>query len=183
MTTLSSAGWVVHDLGLATTIGGSLFGQVALEPALEEVRSARERDLASEKAWTRFSWIKLASHAAFAVPWIIGRTMLSGEEVSARGRALTRTKDILVGASLITGVASHILGRILGNKVKRGEGPEQARGGMAGEEKESKALEAAVWVTGGLNLISTAGVLAVTALLAMEGSESVKFAVDSRRLP
>jgi hypothetical protein len=181
MTTLSSAGWVIHDIGLATTIGGTMFGQIALEPALEEISNPRQRDLASEKAWNRFSWVKLAGHVAFAVPWLIGRSMLSGREVSTRARALTRTKDILVGASLITGVSSFVIGKVLGKQAREGVGPEQARAGNG--EQSSRALEGAEWVLGGLNLIATTGVLAVTALLAMEGSESVKFSVRSRKLP
>ena len=104
MTTLSTAGWVVHDVGLATNIGGTMFGMMALEPSLSEVDDAHERDLVSQKAWNKFSWVKLASHVAFAVPWFIGRSMLTGKEVSARARALTRTKDYLIGASLITGI-------------------------------------------------------------------------------
>jgi hypothetical protein len=52
---LSSAAWAVHDLGLATAIGGTLFGRTALQPALSEIAGADERDLVSAKAWQRFS--------------------------------------------------------------------------------------------------------------------------------
>ena len=34
MAPLSTAGWIVHDVGLATNIGGQVFGMVALEPAV-----------------------------------------------------------------------------------------------------------------------------------------------------
>src|SRR4051812_42347776 len=44
MATLSSTGWIVHDVGLATSIGGAMFGKLALEPALDEVSDTRERD-------------------------------------------------------------------------------------------------------------------------------------------
>ncbi len=181
MTTLSSAGWIVHDVGLATSIGGSLFGKVALEPALDDVSSPRERDQMSEDAWRRFSWINLAGHVAFAVPWLIGRRMLSGREVSARARTLTRAKDIFVGASLITGIASIVLGRVLGSKARRGAGPEEAKYGQG--ESESVALEKAVGTVGTVNLIATIGVIAVTSLLAMEAGKSGRFAVRSKFLP
>lgn len=176
MTSLSTAAWVAHDIGLATNIGGSLFGYLALEPALLEVSNDDDRDRASEKAWSRFSYAKLAGHAAFAVPWLVGRTMLSGREVSSCARQLTVAKDILVGASLITGVASFLLGRRISTKVKQGRGPEK-------ENAESKRLERAVSIVGAVNALATVGVLAVTAVLAMEGSESVRFAAKSRRLP
>ena len=37
MAKLSSAAWMVHDLGLATSLGGTLFGRVALQPALHQI--------------------------------------------------------------------------------------------------------------------------------------------------
>jgi len=184
MPALSSAGWIVHDVGLATVIGGSLFGKVALEPALDEVSKPVERDHASEKAWMRFSWINLAGHVAYAVPWLIGRTMLTGREVSARARTLTVVKDVLVSASLITGVSTLVIGKILGRKARAGEGPEQAKSGRTrGEGHDATALEKLVAGLGTVNMLANAGVLAVTSLLAMEGSESRRFAVRSRALP
>jgi hypothetical protein len=182
MTTLSTAGWIVHDVGLATNIGGTMFGMMALEPSLDEVDDPRERDMVSQQAWNKFSWVKLASHAMFAVPWIIGRTMLSGNEVSARARALTRTKDVLVGTTLITGITSFVIGRMLNRKVERGQNPERARTGNRGAQ-EAKRLEKAVSVIGTLNMLASIGVLALTSILAMEGSESVRFAAKSRCLP
>jgi hypothetical protein len=163
-------------VGLATNIGGSLFGYLALEPGLKQVADDDDRDRASEKAWSRFSWLKLAGHAAFAIPWFIGRGMLTGKEVTGRARSLTLAKDILVGASLISGVTSFVIGRMLSKKVKQGEGPEQ-------EVPESRGLEKAVSLVGAINTFSTIGVLGVTAALAMEGSKSPQFAVKSRRLP
>ena len=182
MTTLSSASWIAHDIGLATSIGGGLFGQLALEPSLNKVSDPQERDSLSEKAWNRYSWMKLASHAAFAVPWFIGRGMLSGREVSAHARALTRTKDVLVVASLVTGVAAFALGKVLGRKTKRGRGPDQARSGRA-QDPESPALERAVAIVGGVNQLATMGVLGVTTLLSMEASKSTRFSFLSRWLP
>jgi len=182
MTTLSSAGWIVHDIGLATTIGGGLFGQVAMEPALDRISDPQERDSMSEKAWNRYSFLKLASHAAFAVPWFIGRGMLSGREVSSRARALTLAKDALVIASLASGVSAFVIGRILRRKTQRGAGPDAVRAGEA-NEPESPMLERAVAIVGAVNQLTTTGVLAVTSLLAMEGSDSFKFAAATKKLP
>ncbi len=175
MTTLSTAGWVVHDVGLATAIGGSLFGRAALEPALDEISNPRERDRVSADAWRRFSWVKLGAHVAFAAPWFIGRTMRSGYEVSARAGALTRAKDIMMGVSLVTGIASHFLGLKLGKRSDRGEGPEQ--------NKQSRTLERIVGTLGSINTLVNVGIVGTTAVLSMEGSKSVKFAASSRKLP
>jgi hypothetical protein len=176
MTTLSSAAWAVHDVGLATAIGGSLFGKAALEPALDEISDSRERDQVSTDAWRRFSWVKLAAHVAFAAPWFIGRTMRSGREVSARATTLTRAKDVLMGVSLVTGIASHFLGLQLGKLSDEGRGPEQG-------EKKSRALEKVVASLGSVNMLANVGILGVTSFLSMEGSKSVRFAASSRKLP
>src|SRR3954464_16017611 len=109
MATLSSAAWVVHDVGLAASIGGTLFGRAALEPSLDEIQDPAERDRVSADAWKRFSWVNLASPVAFAVPGLLGRTMRSGDEVSGEARALTRVKDVLVGLSVVTGIGSVLL--------------------------------------------------------------------------
>src|SRR5688572_13375997 len=103
MAKLSTAAWLVHDMGLAATIGGTLFGRVALQPALYKIGLPEERDLVSAAAWKRFSWINVLSHAAFAVPWLVGRTILSGTEVSVKARELTKAKDMFVIASVVTG--------------------------------------------------------------------------------
>jgi hypothetical protein len=177
MTAISSAAWVVHDLGLATAVGGNIFGQASLEPALREVSDPVERDRVSANAWRRFSWIKLAAHAAFAVPWIIGRNLRTGREVGARARSLTRTKDLLIGLSLITGVVSHLIGLRLARRIERGEGPEESG------DQRSRTLERSVTTLGTVNTLVNAGILGVTALLAMQASKSMRFAVSSRRLP
>jgi hypothetical protein len=171
---------VVHDTGLAAAVGGTLFGRAALEPALDNISNPSERDRVSTAAWRRFSWLNLAAHVAFAVPWFVGRSLRSGREVSGVARALTRTKDILVGASLISGVATHVIGGRIKQRTEQGRGPEQE--GLEGG-KSARKLERTVGALGMINLIVNAGILGITALLAMEGSKSVRFAVSSRSLP
>ena len=186
MPMLSSTAWILHDLGLATSIGGTIFGRTALEPALREVTAAQERDRASDVAWRRFSWVNLAAHGAMAVSWMVGRSMLTGEEVSRTARGLVRTKDALVAASVASGVASVVLGRALGRRASRGLGPERARetdGSADREARRTRALERAVGALGIVNLAANTGVAAVTTVLAMEGSQSLRFTGQSRRLP
>jgi hypothetical protein len=171
MAKLSSAAWMVHDLGLATTIGGTVFGRRALEPSLREV--AREHgDRVSEKAWRRFSWINLAAHGAVAATWFIGRSMMSGRSVSRTARKLVLAKDILVIASLVTGVTSVMLGRSLGKCIRQ-----------EGTSEDHQNLKRAVGIAGTANLLANAGVGMVTTALAMEGGHSLGFAYTSRRLP
>ena len=184
-TMLSQAGWVVHEVGLATSIGGTLFGRAALEPSLEAVASASERDRVSAEAWKRFSWLNLAGHVAFAVPWFVGRSMLSGREVTRTARKLTRVKDVLIGASLITGVSSVLLGRRLGSRAEMGMGPEEMRDrpSTTPEGKKSLALEKTVGALGNMNLLINIGILGVTTILAMQAGKSARFAPLTRWLP
>jgi hypothetical protein len=188
MAKLSSTAWLAHDLGLAASIGGTLFGRAALQPALHKIPRPEQRDLVSADAWQRFSWINLLAHAAFAAPWLIGRSMLSGREVSRRARRLTRAKDALVAASLATGVTSILLGRVLARRGIHGrgaqavtEGPRFALGEH--EVKRTRRIRRTVGLLGLLNLAATMGIGALTSLLAMEGSKSTRFAARSRCLP
>jgi hypothetical protein len=192
MSTLSTAAWAAHDVGLATAIGGTLYGRAALEPALHEIADPAERDRVSTSAWQRFTWLNLAAHGVYAATWFVGRSMLSGREVSSTARGLTRFKDGLVIAGLVTGIGTAVLGRMLGKCEQRGEGPAQARevggaartvaGGTAQAER-TVALQRAVGGLGIANLIANIATLGITAALAMEGSRSPRFAARSRYLP
>ena len=173
MPKLSSAAWIAHELGLATAIGGTLFGREALQPALREIANDRERYTVSDAAWRRFSWLNLAGHALFAATWFYGRSMLSGREVSRKARGIVRAKDAFVVASLVTGIASIVLGRTLGKRAT--EAPR--------ERGDHDRLRKTVGALGIANLASNVGVAALTTELAMEGNKSGKFGFVSRLLP
>jgi len=189
MTTLSSAGWVAHEVGLATSIGGTLFGRTALMPALGAITSSQERDQVAAEAWQRFSWINIASHLAVAVPWFLGGSLLSGHVVTREARPLTLAKDILIGASLITGISSVLLGRMLGKRADQGFGPAEMRdrispeGEAEGEVAKTLRLRRTVGTLGLLNLAANIGIAGVTALLAMQGTRSARFGFMRRALP
>ncbi|MBA3457920.1 MAG: hypothetical protein H0T42_32860 [Deltaproteobacteria bacterium] len=179
MTTLSSTAWIAHNIGLAASIGGTLFGQQALRPALEErLGDEQERMLVADAAWRKFGWVNLAAHGLFAATWFVGRKMLSGYEVSPRARKMTLVKDGLIVASLVTGIASTIIGRILGKKTRQLEMRSSVE-----DQPSVDRLRKVVTGVGLVNLLSTASVIAVTTSLAMEGNRSLPFSIFSRRLP
>lgn len=176
MAKLSSAAWIAHDVGLATAIGGTLFGREALHPALREgIDDQNDRDRVADAAWRRFSWVNLAGHAAMASTWFAGRALLTGREVDRLSRPLTVTKDVLIVASLATGVASLVLGRILGKQVRETRSID--------ERERVETLRRAVGAVGLVNLFANVGILGVTAALAMQAAKSPKFAFVSRVLP
>ena len=178
MAKLTSAAWLVHELGLATAIGGTLFGRQALQPALRELGSDRQRAQVSDAAWRRFGWINLAAHGAIAATWFAGRAILRGSEVSRTSRRLTVIKDGLIVASLVTGVASVILGRVLGKRMRDYE-----RGAPLHDERTIHAMRKSVGVLGIANLLTNVSIAAVTTGLSMEASRSLPFSFISRRLP
>jgi uncharacterized membrane protein len=173
MAKLSSAAWIAHDIGLAAAIGGTLFGRVALQPALREVGSDRVRGEVADTAWKRFSWINLAAHAVVASTWFVGRSMLSGREVSRTSRQLTCAKDALVVASVVTSVATAIGGRKLGTMERT----------VGVGDRKTERLRKLVSLLGATNLVADMAIAGVTTTLAMEASHSLPFSYVSRRLP
>jgi len=176
MAKLSSAAWIAHDVGLATALGGTLFGREALHPALREgIDDQLDRDRVADTAWRRFSWINLAAHGAMAATWFAGRAMLSGREVTRKARPLTVAKDAMITASLATGLASVVLGRILGRRVRNQVTLEQ--------REKVETLRRAVGATGLVNLAANIGILGITTMLSMQAAKSQKFGFISRLLP
>jgi hypothetical protein len=185
MSHLSTAAWAAHEVGLATAIGGTLYGRTALQPALDVITSPDERDRVSADAWKRFSWINLAAHGVVAATWFVGRSMLSGREVTSEARTLTKVKDGLIVASLLTGIGCNVFGRMLGKRIEEGLGPEEIkdRAGAQEEAKKSFGLQRLVGTLGLANLATNIAILGVTTVLAMEGNKSARFPLWARLLP
>jgi len=106
MATLSTTAWVLHELGLAAGFGGNLFGQIALNPAVQTIQSKRERGKVTHVAWDRYKAVNGVSLLVMAGTWFAGRALLSGREVGETSRALTLSKDILVAGALASGASS-----------------------------------------------------------------------------
>jgi hypothetical protein len=90
-------------------------------------------------------------------------------------------KDALIVASLATGLASTILGRILGARTENHSGLIKTNGEAAGSD--NLRLRSAVRALGMANLVANIGVVGVTTALSMEASQSLPFSAVSRRLP
>lgn len=183
MAKLSAAAWMVHDVGLATSIGGTLFGREALQPALREGGMGEiERYRIEDAAWRRFSWINLIAHGVVAATWFAGRSMLTGREVSRTSRKLTLAKDLLVIGSLVTGVTSVILGRVIGKRIRHVENL-ALQSQPIEDSRRIERMRKLVGVVGMTNLLTNAAIGAVTNALSMEASHSLPFSYVSRRLP
>src|SRR5438128_8414549 len=119
MATASTTAWVLHELGLAAGFGGSLFGQMALNPAIKQVSSKVERRRVLDQAWGGFRLVQGISMALTAVSWLAGRSLVSGSFVGNDMRRLVVAKDVLVGATVASGIASSVAGAMIAQEHDR----------------------------------------------------------------
>lgn len=183
MSTLSTIGWVAHNVGLGACFGGLLFGKTALNPSLSVVDSKADRGKILNTTWNRYNIINVASFATAAATWFPGRLGLSGAEIDQQTRNLVLAKDVLFGIGAITGLASVIQGRALANQAPGGAVPIESGTTPAPETPEKAAgLLRSVNLLGNLNVGVTGGILGITTILSMKAAESTRFSAVTRLL-
>ncbi|WP_437741748.1 hypothetical protein WMF39_40090 [Sorangium sp. So ce1504] len=185
MATLSTSAWVLHELGLAAGFGGPLFGRLALRQAVKDIHSEAERGKVLSDAWQRYNLVSAISLGTAAATWFIGRTVISGRSIDRETRDLVRLKDILLGATLATSVASMLGGQQMREEAPDGGVPLLKEGEAPAPRPPAKAaaLQRLLGVMGPLNIALTAGVIGVTTVLAMKSGRSAKWSLLSRLLP
>jgi hypothetical protein len=182
--TLSTSGWVLHDLGLATSVGGAIFGKTGLHPAVRKISSKEERGLVTNEAWRDFSPINLFSHVAVVLTWLTGRAGLSGRSIDRGTRRLVYVKDALVGTYLASGLTSTAAGYAL-SRASQGAPPQIESGSEPSSEAPERArvLQRTSDIAGFVNLAAGAAIIGVTAVLATKSGRSFKWSFVSRFLP
>ena len=113
-------GKVAHQLGLSTWFGGTLFGQVSLNPAVSSISDERERGRVLNEAWARFQAANLPAMLSTLLGWRLGGVR---DDSELRAPALTRTKDILLGGAAFNTVASALLGASAAASSRAGATP------------------------------------------------------------
>jgi hypothetical protein len=180
MTPLSTTAWVLHDLGLATSVGSTVFGKYALDPAVKEIGDRRERGRVLGRAWGRQKIFNSVSLGTMALTWFVGRMLRSGREVSSVARGLTIAKDVMVVAAVASGAATAVLGTLLDREIQRTGAPSEP--GPNPPPRVAR-LQRAVSILSDINLAIGIGLIATTAILAMESGKSARWSFFSRRLP
>src|SRR3954467_6916186 len=66
---LSQIGRAAHDVGLAGTLGGNLFGRLALHPSVTAISDPGERGEVVNAAWRRYGTVNSLSLLAVATGW------------------------------------------------------------------------------------------------------------------
>ncbi len=110
MTKLSTAAWVAHELGLAASFGGVLFGKLALNPNLDVVESKPDRGKLLNKAWNRYNAVSIVSTGTAIGTWLAGRGAIKGSLIDDEARNLVLAKDALLAVAAVTGLASVVNG-------------------------------------------------------------------------
>ncbi|MDY7226344.1 hypothetical protein [Hyalangium rubrum] len=181
---LSSTGLVLHNLGLAAGFGGSLFGKIALNPAVKVISSKEERGQVTNLAWNGYNIVNAISVGTSALTWLIGRWKLSGREIDDTTRGLVIAKDVLLGATVALGAANIASGIYLANQAPEGRVPAETGNMPTAETPENAAKTMkALDILGMINLVCMAGVIGVTALLNMKAGSSSKWALVTKFLP
>lgn len=184
MTAYSTAAWVAHNLGMAIGVGGTLFGQVALEPSVRKISDPEERGKVINEAWSRFGKVQLGALGVMAATWYAGRIRLTGHEVNASARGLVLAKDVLVGATLASAVGAALAGSRMAAKRADGAVPMTSEGTVSNNAPiNARALGRLTDGLGYVNLVAGAGVIALTTILSMSAGKSVRWAAVSRFLP
>jgi hypothetical protein len=169
--TLSQAGRAAQDLGLAGLLGGTMFGRMALHPAVAAISDPRERGEVVNAAWRRYGTVNSLSLAAVVAGWAGARAReASDRNLTPAERRLARAKDGLVGALVVSGVASAVEGVRFSRAAPHGavplaDGSHAAPGASASAARLKRRLN----VLGAVTMAAEVGLVAVNAALAQEG--------------
>ncbi len=185
MTKLSTAAWVAHELGLATSLGGLLFGKLALNSNLDAVESKPDRGRLLNKTWNRYNVVNALSVGTAIATWLAGRSSISGRfALDKEANNLVRTKDALLATAAATGLASMVSGLALTRQAPEGAIPIGSGLTPAPETSDEAArLLRRVNVLGNVNIAVLGTVIAVSTILSMKANKSLRWSLASRLLP
>jgi len=99
-------------------------------------------------------------------------------------RGLVIAKDILVGTTLASAVGAAVTGSLLAKQREHGAVPVNSEGKVAADASpRARKLDRATSAFGLVNIVAGVGVVAVTAILAMQAGKSGRWSAVSRLLP
>lgn len=159
----------LHGLGLATWFGGTLFGQVALNPTVGRIGDKNERGRVLNESWARFNAVN-----ALAVVAAVGTWRFGGIKAADAGRGvgagkLVGLKDALLGAALANALVTGVLGAGIA-APSSGETPVESGTEPAPETPEPAARsQRLIGFFGAGSLVALAGVMAASAALEKRG--------------
>jgi uncharacterized membrane protein len=164
---LSQVGRAAHDIGLAGLLGGNLFGRLALHPSVTRISDKAERGQVVNAAWRRYGAINSLSLLALTGGWVGARLNEAGfSRLSPAERRLAAAKDVLVGTTALSGLATAIEGIRFARLAPEGAVPLEDGDHAAAQATDMQArAKRRVSVLGTVSLVSELGLTAVNAAL------------------
>ncbi|HEX8834927.1 MAG TPA: hypothetical protein VF719_12035 [Abditibacteriaceae bacterium] len=159
---------VVSDVGTALWWGGTLMGTLAMNPAVEVLDDPEERGKMVDEGWARFQPYAAAGLFGSIVSHIIMRRN-PPRRPSDCYKTTALVKDVLLGAAVVSSVASLALGEYSTHYEGDGYTPMESATTPSSETPDEVAkaqggLSVASWV----QLASGLGLLVCSALLSAE---------------
>lgn len=162
MANTSNTAGIAHNLGLAAWFGGTLFGQVALNPTVSSISDKRERGRVLNEAWGRFNAVNTPALAAAILAWRLGGLK---DDAELRAPALARVKDLLLGGAAINGIVSGILGARIAKQGSGGATPVES-----GTEPAPETPDEAASAQRMISFFGTGSLVLLAAAIAVSGA-------------
>lgn len=166
--TLANTTRAAHDWGLASFLGGAMYGKFALNPSVRMIESKPDRGKVANSAWNGYNLINAASLVAVAGGWGAARlTEARPDRLSERERTVAKLKDGFVVSTLVSGIASGIQGARLAKQAPDGAVPIESGVTPAEETPKSAArIQRTLGVLGNVSILSGVGLVITNAILA-----------------
>ena len=113
MAKLTSAALAAHELGLAATFGGILFGDTGLGKSVKVLPDEKDRSRVIDQAWRTYAVPKTIGLITTAATWLIGRSVFGGQFLGRKMRNLIVAKDVALGVTVLSGLGAQVCGRLL----------------------------------------------------------------------
>ena len=181
MAKLTSAALAAHELGLAATFGGILFGETSLGRSVKVLPDQTDRSRVIEQAWKTYSVPNTIGLITAAATWFIGRTAFSGRFMGRKMRRLILAKDLALGVTLASGLATQLVGRKLS---KEQPFPLDTSGRpFEGTPDRAAKLTRIASVLGFVQLLAAGTALVLTSALNVRGQKNPTWNAIARALP
>ncbi len=164
--TIQDVNQALHNIGMATWVGGTIFGRYALNPAVRRVASHAERGAVANDAWNRFNALNAVALTVVGAGHVGGRlSELRFSNLSEREKPLVRAMDVFTVAGVTTGVLTGIQGRRLARQGADGAVPVETGATPAVDTPEQAArIQKSINALGRVNLVSGLGLVTSTGL-------------------
>ena len=181
MAKLTTAALAAHELGLAATFGGIVFGQAGLGPSVGVLRDENDRSRVLDAAWRTYSFPKTLGLVAAAATWLIGRSVFSGRFLGKPMRRLVVAKDVALGITVLSGIGSQVCGQML---AKEQPFPVGAKGKPSpGAPDRAAELTRALSILGTVQMFAAGAALVLTSALNLQGQRNSVWRGVARLLP